>query len=203
VGEGPKEIDGMTADEVKIYRREWQANNREKVTAYRAKWHAKNREKDRAYHLRWYYSELGVRFRSRHKKDAATYAESYRIRNRERIAERKRRYRHEHKEEIATANRNRRAVKRSANGKHTRSDIEILKAVLGSTCPGCRKKTDLTVDHIIPLAMGGSNGPMNLQLLCKGCNCSKQDSIVDYRTKAQIKKLVSEFQLPIFLEGRP
>jgi 5-methylcytosine-specific restriction endonuclease McrA len=42
-------------------------------------------------------------------------------------------------------------------------------------CSACGKTTDLTVDHIQPLADGGLTVRSNLQVLCRGCNSSKAD----------------------------
>ena len=45
-------------------------------------------------------------------------------------------------------------------------------------CQSCGKKndeTDLTIDHIIPLARGGQNDISNLQTLCFTCNLQKTD----------------------------
>ena len=42
-------------------------------------------------------------------------------------------------------------------------------------CQSCNKtqlETQLTIDHIIPLALGGQNDISNLQTLC--CNCNRQ-----------------------------
>jgi hypothetical protein len=40
-------------------------------------------------------------------------------------------------------------------------------------CTVCFTKGDLHVDHIVPKALGGTDHPDNLQILCRGCNCSK------------------------------
>lgn len=43
----------------------------------------------------------------------------------------------------------------------------------GGRCLNCGANTELQFDHVIPLAMGGSNEPENLQLLCGPCNRMK------------------------------
>lgn len=48
-------------------------------------------------------------------------------------------------------------------------------------CQACGKKppeVKLQVDHIIPLAKGGTNDISNLQTLCQGCNLAKGDRIL-------------------------
>ncbi|MHC5726464.1 MAG: HNH endonuclease [Nostoc sp.] len=47
-------------------------------------------------------------------------------------------------------------------------------------CQSCHSiffKTELNVDHIIPLALGGSNDLSNLQTLCRHCNNKKKHRI--------------------------
>lgn len=43
----------------------------------------------------------------------------------------------------------------------------------GFTCQWCGQDDDLEIDHIIPLARGGTNDPHNLQVLCRPCNRRK------------------------------
>jgi len=43
----------------------------------------------------------------------------------------------------------------------------------GGRCRNCHSSHELQFDHIIPVAMGGSSEPENLQLLCGPCNRMK------------------------------
>lgn len=81
-----------------------------------------------------------------------------------------------HHELDRIASRLRRAQKRGSGCTHTAADLsEILKAQ-GNRCAYCRaslSKAKKHVDHIVPLALGGSNARANLQYLCQPCNQSK------------------------------
>lgn len=44
-------------------------------------------------------------------------------------------------------------------------------------CVNCESQQELEFDHIIPLAMGGSNTVRNIQLLCAACNRRKGASL--------------------------
>ncbi|MCL2687593.1 MAG: HNH endonuclease [Methanobrevibacter sp.] len=50
------------------------------------------------------------------------------------------------------------------------------------TCLACGNTKNLTIDHIKPRVMGGTNDINNLQILCKHCNLAKGVSVIDYRT---------------------
>jgi hypothetical protein len=47
----------------------------------------------------------------------------------------------------------------------------------GGRCRYCASDVELQFDHIIPVAMGGSDAPENLQVLCGPCNRRKSASI--------------------------
>ena len=49
----------------------------------------------------------------------------------------------------------------------------------------CNKKRETHIDHIIPLADGGSNDDDNLQMLCKECNFEQHKK--NKQTKNTIK----------------
>lgn len=45
------------------------------------------------------------------------------------------------------------------------------------SCGTTYQESQLNIDHIIPLAKGGSNDISNLQCLCSTCNQSKKDKL--------------------------
>lgn len=47
----------------------------------------------------------------------------------------------------------------------------------GYTCVLCGSHDDLTIDHAIPMSVGGTNGPHNLQTMCRSCNHRKGDRV--------------------------
>ena len=47
----------------------------------------------------------------------------------------------------------------------------------GRVCRNCGSFVRLEVDHVVPLARGGSNDLANLQVLCRTCNRSKGASV--------------------------
>lgn len=68
----------------------------------------------------------------------------------------------------------RRARERGAVGTFSADDISRITKAQRNRCALCKKKSRrLTVDHIMPLARGGTNWPHNLQMACLQCNRKK------------------------------
>jgi 5-methylcytosine-specific restriction endonuclease McrA len=71
---------------------------------------------------------------------------------------------------------NRRARRRNAPGVFTQKDIEAIRLKQKNCCAACRRsiRREYHPDHVLPLKLGGSNWPENIQLLCPACNLRKQ-----------------------------
>jgi 5-methylcytosine-specific restriction endonuclease McrA len=165
------------ASAVAVYR----ASNQERIAAYRAA----NRERILAEKAAYYQAnrerllaEKAVYRAANRERDAAKSA-AYRSKNRERCAAQRRAYRAANPEKVAESNRNRRAIKRNADGRHTAADVRRIFEHQQGLCANClcklfkSGKKKFHVDHIMPLARGGSNDRLNLQCLCPQCNLSK------------------------------
>lgn len=77
----------------------------------------------------------------------------------------------------------------NATARKFRSDAEVLTLVdwhrvlthYGDKCIKCGCPDYVTIDHVVPLSVGGRNHYTNLQPLCTGCNSQKSDLVEDYR----------------------
>lgn len=74
----------------------------------------------------------------------------------------------------------RRALRRDA-GTYTNAEWDQLCAAYNHRCLCCGECRPLTIDHVIPLSLGGSNTIDNLQPLCISCNDRKGTKSTDYR----------------------
>lgn len=79
-------------------------------------------------------------------------------------------------------NRNREARKKVGGGTITSSQWQQLCERYGYRCLSCgRTDLPLTLDHVVPLARGGSHSIENAQPLCQPCNSRKSARVIDYR----------------------
>jgi 5-methylcytosine-specific restriction endonuclease McrA len=89
----------------------------------------------------------------------------------------------DHPEKQEAKNRNRHIKTRGGAGKVSAAEWEMILRRFENKCviPGC-ERTDLTVDHIVPLALGGTHTVDNIQPMCRHHNCSKGARAIDYRS---------------------
>lgn len=134
---------------------EHRAKHKEKINAQRAEYRARNKDRIRA-------------------RGAKRYAE-----NRDKIRAQQDKYKEKNPDKYKEKDRNRRAALRGAEGKHSAADIMKIFERQRGLCAGCNARLFKSganryhVDHIVPLAKGGSNWPDNVQCLCPTCNLSK------------------------------
>lgn len=162
----------------------------------RRRWHRDNREKDlrasrrryyanKAYHLNYakeYYvknTELlkakSKKYRDNHPGWASKNGQKNYQKNREYYQKKNKEWMRNNPEARRAIKQNRRAREQNAEGKYTANDVlELLERQKGK-CVYCSASLakKYHVDHILPLARGGSNWPSNLQLLCQKCNLHK------------------------------
>lgn len=86
-------------------------------------------------------------------------------------------WRENNRESVRVHNAHRLLRKKNAEGFYKKEDINRILVAQNFKCTACKKDISdaYHVDHIMPLALGGTNWPDNLQCLCPRCNCSKKD----------------------------
>jgi hypothetical protein len=144
----------------------YRASNPEKIKADKAAYRAQHRDKEKA-------TQAAYRARTTEKRKAQA-AVWYAKNEDKRKATRKEWVKNNY-ERVLTTNRNRHAKKKAAEGYHTKEDVLRILDAQKNKCACCKTKVSKKyhVDHIQPLAKGGSNWPSNLQILCPSCNSGK------------------------------
>jgi 5-methylcytosine-specific restriction endonuclease McrA len=104
---------------------------------------------------------------------------AYKVANKDALADKGREYRAANAERLKPAksvwSALRRAMMRQAGGRFAKSDVERLLVRQGGKCAVCKCVLGgkYHVDHVQPLAAGGSNDKSNIQVLCAPCNLAK------------------------------
>ncbi len=132
--------------------KDYRANNPEKVAQTRRNWKRANKEKN---------VQSVVRYQQK-------YPEKH-------IA-RTSKWRKENQDKYRNYSQSRR-TKKLQNGVFAISDKE-LQNILSMPCANCGSKDRPTLDHIIPISLGGTHSVGNLQTLCMPCNSSKGNKVM-------------------------
>lgn len=143
------------------------AANPGKVLARTKAWARENAERKRAHSQKWRDANP-QKWRDSNRKSKQANQQKYTDAQRADYAANPEKYR--------VVERRRRAQAKGSGGTHTAADLKEILSAQGHRCGYCRadlKRTTKHVDHIVPLARGGSNDRSNLQYLCAPCNQAK------------------------------
>ncbi len=142
----------------KEYQREYYARNRERLMVEAARYLAENR------------GEINRREREKYRK-----ADHWREKNPDRHRAWLSEYLENNREARRIYEHNRRARKRFADGNISPGLADRLFKLQKGLCPCCQRPLgrNYHMDHIVPLALGGSNEDSNMQLLRATCNLEK------------------------------
>lgn len=100
-----------------------------------------------------------------------------------------RQYRKEHQDWYRAQKHKRRVATKNGGGSYTTKEWQDVVKKQNGKCAECGEKTELTVDHIIPVSKWeewigqhpeiayGCNDIENIQALCLSCNSSKKDKL--------------------------
>jgi hypothetical protein len=141
--------------------------NKESILAKKAKYRAENPE---------HIAQINAAYFALNKEKIAARSAAYCAANREIRAARLSAWQKANPGAVRVHNQNRRARKKQNGGKLSRGIAAKLFALQTGRCTCCHadlKSTGHHIDHIMPLALGGSNTDDNVQLLCPTCNLSK------------------------------
>lgn len=168
-------------EKVKAARDAWLEANPGRIEDARAAWLASNRELER--------EKNKARKRANPERERQNYAAwvarnpgkgkersaAWRLANPERESRNHKAWRAANPEAIKRHNQNRRALKIGSGGELSKGIAEKLFALQKGKCACCGEPlgNNYHLDHIMPLALGGTNTDDNIQLLRQRCNNQK------------------------------
>ena len=145
----------------RAYQQSYYSIHLEKIRAKNKAYYRTHGDDEKAHARRRYLSHRdGI--------NGPVFMETLRVRNR--------RYAQTHRAQKNDANHEYRARLAGVASTATAEHEKAIKAAYKGRCAYCgRKPKQLTIDHVIPLAKGGSHIPENLVPACKPCNSAKRD----------------------------
>jgi len=170
------------------YQKKWQVDNPEKRKATYKKYQDNHPDKMKTKGKKKYslhkseIKEAIKKWRIENVEKLKETARLWRQRNTKKIALYNRRQRERFPEKVRLNNEKRRAREKGALGTITAKEWKELLDKYEHKCLCCRRNdVKLTLDHVLPLALGGTHTIDNAQCLCSRCNSKKGARYIDYR----------------------
>lgn len=168
-------------DMAKRQKSAWSANNKEQISAQKAAYYAKNRDRIRAAQNKnakinpERKSATNAKWKADNKERIRLATVQRNQEKREVIRSQNSAWKKANPEAVKIYKQNRRARKRSNGGVLSRGLSEKLFTLQRAKCACCGLPLgdNYHLDHIMPLALGGSNTDDNIQLLRQRCNNQK------------------------------
>lgn len=154
----------------KEYKKEWYEKDRPRQLEMRRQNYRDNKEK---------YAEQAKKRQIEHREELSTYIKDYYQKNKERIRavnkEWEKKNKEKHREYQRVYQSARREKKRNLdNGYYyTPEQWKLVQDFFDHSCVYCGEKVELTIDHFIPVALGGKTELKNIVPACLSCNQSK------------------------------
>lgn len=102
-------------------------------------------------------------------------------------------WKRQNKDKVCRKEQKRRALRMGSSTHYTVLEWNALCLWFGSVCLACGVD-ELTIDHVVPLSKGGSNGIQNLQPLCRACNTRKHAKHIDYRDPDRLAAFLASLE---------
>lgn len=173
-------------DKVKARNNNYHNNNPEKIKEIKKKWNKENKDKIKDYfernkeHISDYRKNNYKKNPNKQKERSKKYFENNPL-AKEKKREKQRLWGRNNKDKLITKTKNRRAREQSCGGHISPKEWRELLLEANYKCQKCGATEDLTLDHIVPIFLGGSGNKHNGQVLCRSCNSQKGIKIIDYR----------------------
>lgn len=172
--------------------RRWRAANPQKQAEYEHNYRKRNpdlvRNRARLYRINNLDKcrERELRFKRNKPEKQYEYHRRYCQANPEKFRRYARNYRLANPDKSKTAKARRRTRERGNGGSFSVAEWHDLCAQYDGRCLRCGRQEPeikLTVDHVLPVDLGGTSNIDNIQPLCRWCNSAKSNRHIDYRTK--------------------
>lgn len=159
----------------KVYSRGWAREHVASQVASQRERRRANPEKAR---------EVVKKWRTDNPQKTRELAKGYRQRHPDVVRARLRRWQINNPDKVNEHRQKRRAAKIGNGGNFTSEEWANLKRFYDFKCLCCGRKEPeikLTIDHVVPLVLGGGNTIDNIQPLCASCNSRKGPKHIDFR----------------------